>query len=182
MRSTANPNDSWMIRMEKGGLEKLHVDVRRLIDASSNPASPEAQRVAARYLKFCEAQSISDPASFAQLLSQYPNLNPERGDADVHRAQWEFNDDFDAAILEVLQVARAGSVYAKTIRESLVPDPPRQPSTFGEPKNRGLLRFGVRDRLLEQASKLQHRPLWAFIVAKAEYRDGRPALISRISA
>lgn len=74
--------------MEKDGLEELHVDVRRLIDASSNPASPEAQRVAERYLKFCEAQFISDPAPFAQLLSQYPN--PERGDADVRRAQWEF--------------------------------------------------------------------------------------------
>jgi hypothetical protein len=64
------------------------VEVRRLIDAGSNPASPEAQRVAERYLEFCEAQFIDDPAPFAQLLSHYPN--PERCAADVRRVQWEF--------------------------------------------------------------------------------------------
>jgi hypothetical protein len=74
--------------MERGGLERLHAEVRRLIDGGSNPASAEAQSMADRYLQFCEAQFVNDPAPFAQLLSQYPN--PERGDPEVRRAQWEF--------------------------------------------------------------------------------------------
>jgi TipAS antibiotic-recognition domain len=71
-------NDARRIRMEKGGLEDLHADMRRLIDDSSNPASPEAQRVVERYLKFCEVQFISDPASFCAIAIPIPQPRARR--------------------------------------------------------------------------------------------------------
>jgi hypothetical protein len=47
--------------MENSGLEQLHVDVGRLIDAGSNPASPEARR--RRFLARLNASKFLLPIS-----------------------------------------------------------------------------------------------------------------------